>query len=193
MSLEVQHKKDSLEVVCIEVKKVYDFCYKPQEKEITISIPAHDGHPPEPVGTTVKSCEVIASACQEIARQKRPDGLFNVTILLTVTIAITLLHPDGTEFSFTHSLGQVETIVLYAPDGTEIQCEAVGANCHCIILPDLSSVFCTVNICKIIQAKAQVKLLIPSYGFCYPALCEQVPPPPPPPCPPELFPPQLVL
>ncbi len=89
-------------------------------------------------------------------------------------------------FSFT------KTVTLCSPEGTETQCEIPSYSCGPCVLTQDHKVCCTFILCILVQAKAEVKLLVPAYGFCVPAECVEVSPEFPE-CPPEnLFPPQCL-
>jgi len=67
--------------------------------------------------------------------------------------------------------------VLCAPEGTEVQCEVTG-NCCCFL--DCNwDITCVFDFCVVLQVKADVKILVPSFGFCVPAECKAVAPCPP--------------
>jgi hypothetical protein len=177
------------EIVCIEVHKVYDFCFQTETRDnICFEIPDACGTVPpgSTASGTVTSVTCTATSIQPIP----PDGFANVTLLITVTLSNTITSPGGqTLCTFTGTFSFLKTVVLCAPQGVSISCEvpatAVGP---CVIIGD--DVCCTVSLCLLIESVAKVKLLVPSYGFCVPAPCV-VAPFPPFPCPPQpLFPPQ---
>lgn len=175
------------ETVCIEVPKVYDFCFEADRRE-NICTPLDACCPTE--GATV-NCTIVSTTCNEVSRTA-PDatGRANVTFAVMVTYNLEVVSPtgeiecrfEGLMFSFT------KTIVLCAPEGTFTNCEIVNSACTCLILGE--QICCTFDLCIVVQSLAIVKLLVPSFGFCTPAVCEQVSPQPPFVCPPTLFPPQ---
>ncbi|MDD4239211.1 MAG: hypothetical protein PHT62_11765 [Desulfotomaculaceae bacterium] len=175
------------ETVCIEVPKVYDFCFEADRRE-NVCTPLNGFVPPE--GATV-NCIINSAVCTEVSRTA-PDatGRANVTFAITVNYTLQILDASGMlvcefedlVFSFT------KTIVLCAPEGTFTNCEIVSSACVCLILGE--QICCTFDLCIVVQSLAIVKLLVPSFGFCTPAVCEQVSPEPPFVCPPTLFPPQ---
>lgn len=175
------------ETVCIEVPKVYDFCFEADTRE-NVCTPLGTCEPTE--GATVR-CTINSATCNEVSRTA-PDatGRANVTFAFVINYTLEVVSATGMVecrfddpvFSFT------KTIVLCAPVGTFTNCEIVSSACTCLILG--SQICCTFNLCEVFQSLAIVKLLIPSFGFCTPAVCEQVSPQPPFVCPPTLFPPQ---
>ncbi len=176
------------ETICIEVPKVYDFCYQAERRE---NICTFLGDHIPPPGATV-SCSIKNACCHEVSRSA-PDetGRSNVTFAVVVNYKLTIFNAEGEkiktisdqQFSFT------KTVILCAPEGTCTNCEIVNAACGpCLIL--CNHISCTFDLCVVIQSVAIVKILIPSFGFCTPALCEHVSPVGPFVCPPALFPPQ---
>jgi hypothetical protein len=178
------------EIVCIEVTKVYDFCFQSESREnICFPIPASCGTVP-PGTTATGTVTSVTCSTQSISPIPSQPGFANVTLLITVTESLTLTAPDGTTLcTFSGQFFFLKTVTLCAPTGVSVTCSApASAVGPCVIIG--SEVCCTVNICLLIQSAALVKLLVPSYGFCVPAPCV-VAPSPPFPCPPSpLFPPQ---
>ncbi|NLJ76257.1 MAG: hypothetical protein GX325_03230 [Peptococcaceae bacterium] len=189
--MEAERSKQQLQTICIEVPKVYDFCFQAERREnicTPLNVPHEFEAPPE---ATVR-CRIKNACCNEVSRSK-PDasGRSNVTFAIVVDYMLKVVDGEGhvikrfndLAFSFT------KTVLLCAPEGTMTNCEIVNATCGpCLILCNLIS--CTFDLCIVIQSVAIVKILVPSYGFCTPALCEQVSPEIPFVCPPALFPPQ---
>lgn len=173
------------ETVCIEVPKVYDFCFEADHRE-NVCTPLGICRPP--AGATV-NCTITSATCTEVSRTT-PDttGRANVTFAVTVVYTLKVVAP-GTECTiFNNELSFTKTIILCAPVGTFTNCEIVSSACTCLILGD--QICCTFDLCEVFQSLVIVKLLVPSFGFCTPAVCEQVSPTPPFVCPPALFPPQ---
>lgn len=176
------------ETICIEVPKVYDFCFQAERRE-NICTPLGTFMPP--AGATVR-CTIKNTSCNEVSRSvPNAAGRSNVTFAVVVCYKLEVLNAEGDviqtfrnlTFSFT------KTVVLCAPEGTFTNCEIVNTACGpCLILGN--QICCTFDLCIVIQSVAIVKILIPSFGFCTPALCEQVSPEGPFVCPPALFPPQ---
>lgn len=183
---------------CIEVPKVYDFCFQRERRE-SVCFNLCPGCRP-PVGSTVR-CTILfgpptnpLTFCREVSRTQ-PDkrGFSNVTVAVQVTARIEILDPQGkvipqctiaqATFPFT------KTVTLCAPVGTEIICTIADAACTCVLFAD--QVCCSFDLCLIFQSVAVVKLLVLSLGFCEPVECAEIQPVPPVVCPPvPLFPPQ---
>ncbi|HEX6970951.1 MAG TPA: hypothetical protein VF234_01885 [Limnochordia bacterium] len=180
------------EIVCIEVNKVYDFCFQ-TERQTPAPFTVSSSVAPGMVGDAVE-CQVDVSqvVCTELIalRQELNNGFANVTLSITVPLIIGT--PPNTE---RESITFLKTVTLCAPEGTTVDCRVVAATCECVITRAVDTsrqVTCTVDLCIIIESTALVKLLVPSFGFCVPAPCVTFPQPPFV-CPPEdLFPPQCL-
>jgi hypothetical protein len=177
------------QIDCIEVTKVYDFCFLSQTKSpLLFAIPPTCGVVPS--GTT-GSATVSSVSCTTVSVVPiGTTGFANVTILVTVDLNITLTAPDGsTVCTFPGSFNFFETVVLCAPSGTTITCESPSSLISGGTLVNNEVAFIA-NICVLIESVATVKLLVPTFGFCVPAPCV-VAPAPPFACPPTpLYPPQ---
>lgn len=182
------------EIVCIETLKVYDFCFQRENIEnACFTIPAACV-PPVAASVTV-NCAVTTVTSSIVSRAPvpppAPPTFARVTIRLILTMTFTLVRPDGTTLcTFAADFPFLKTVTLCAPVGTDIVVEVRPSRCGpCFILGG-TQVCCELDFCVLIQARALVKLLVPSYGFCTPFECV-VSPKPPLPCPPTpLFPPQ---
>lgn len=185
------------EIVCIETFKVYDFCFQSDMIEnACFTIPPACLPPVAPTVDVV--CNVVGVSAVVVSRipldPPAPAGFARVTIRIILTLTFTLIRADGTTLcTFTADFPFLKTVALCAPAGTEIAVEARTARCGpCFILGGVQ-VCCEIDLCLLIQSRAFVKLLVPSYGFCFPAECVELPKSPLP-CPPDpLFPPQCPI
>ncbi len=178
------------EIDCIEVTKVYDFCFQTDTETQPFSIPASCGT--IPVGSTAAATVTsVACTAQTIAPISGSGGFANVTMLIAVTESITITSPSGTAVcTFTGEFWYMKTITLCAPAGTAVTCSAPNTSVTAIVVASAGEVVTTTMICLLTEATALVKLLVPTYGFCVPAPCVVLPTPPLS-CPPSpLFPPQ---
>lgn len=183
---------------CIEVFKVYDQCATEELLGSCVRAADHCSAP-IPQGATI-TCEVVpdSARCFFVGFGPfnppfyRPVLVLNeVQVNVTITSNATVICP-----TFTITLQGITQAQMWAPDGTFVQCQilAVGP-CTCDLTTDPVTgdqlICCRVKVCKEIQVKALVKLLVPSYGFCEVDPCIAVPQPEFP-CPPAqpLFPPQ---
>jgi len=182
------------EIVCIETRKVYDFCFQRDTIEnacFTIPVACE---PPVPPAVTI-ACSVTATSAVVVARTPlpppAPPQFARVTFRVILTLGFTLTNPDGTlRCTFTADFPFLKTVTLCAPAGTDIAIEVRPSQCGpCFILGG-TQVCCGLDFCILVQARTIVKLLVPAYGFCPPSECRVLPKPPLP-CPPApLFPPQ---
>ncbi|MGE5552922.1 MAG: hypothetical protein ACM3XZ_03235 [Betaproteobacteria bacterium] len=179
------------EIVCIRVRKVYDFCFE-QDAGITQCFPIPAGTS-VPVGSTA-TCVVHDVTCT--AGTPVPtgvDGISSVSVLVTAKVDITITRPDGTHFTLANqNFIHTKTVFVCGPVGTSADCEATVACGPCTVIPGAEQrdgqVCCGFVVCLLIETFADVKLLVPAFGFCTPAPCRTGGFPPCPPTP--LFPPQ---
>lgn len=178
------------EIDCIQVTKVYDFCFQTETREgLCFDIPSSCGTVP-PGSTATGSVTSVTCTTQSVMPIPGSGGFANVTLLVTVIESFTITSPSGTKIcTFSGEFSFFKTITLCAPKGVTITCEAPATSVGpCVIMN--GEVCCVVNICLLIEAVALVKILVPTFGFCVPAPCV-VAPSPPFACPPSpLFPPQ---
>lgn len=185
------------EIVCIETLKVYDFCFQSDTIEnACFPIPAACAPPVTTAVTVVCTITNIASAI--VARTPLPApapvGFARISIRIIITLEFRLLRADGSTIcTFTTDFPFLKTVALCAPAGTNVVVEVRASRCGpCFILGGIQ-VCCEIDLCLLIQSRAVVKLLVPSYGFCVPAECVELPKTPLP-CPPKpLFPPQCLI
>jgi hypothetical protein len=171
-----------VEEVLGECVRVADFCLIPLPADAVID------------------CDVVpgSAACFFIGFGPFNPPFFRaVRVLQRVDVTVTVKDAAGIVICgpFTITLQAITQAFLWAPPGTFVQCQvlAVG-DCICETAVDPVTqdqlICCQVKVCKDIQVKALVKLLVPSYGFCEKEPCVPVPQPEFP-CPPEPnFPPQ---
>lgn len=184
------------EINCIEVLKVYDQCIK--EEIIFREVPVPVGCVIDPTDTI--ACEVLfpPTTCSIFSfGTPDPNGFRTIVIKQTVAIRIRVFDAAGNEKLLCGATDgpfqQFQDVFLYAPEGTFAQCRIVSARCDCrvITIDEAPVYFCRIKLCKEIQVKALVKLLVPTYGFCQAEPCTPSPQVEFPCPPPELFPPQL--
>ncbi|MDF9407642.1 hypothetical protein L7E55_04590 [Pelotomaculum isophthalicicum JI] len=177
------------ETVCIEVPKVYDFCFQAERREnVCFDLPE------DCEGGVSAECKITNVSCNEVLPRSEPDerGRANVVVAIQVTLKIKIRDACGdvvcklSDLSF----GFTKTVSLCAPATpfpTTVVCDVPNFACGpCLVLGN--QVCCNFDLCIVIQSLAVVKLLVPSFGFCVPHLCESVSPVGPFVCPPELFP-----
>ncbi|MBX5477309.1 MAG: hypothetical protein IRZ18_09345 [Clostridia bacterium] len=175
------------EIVCIETRKVYDFCFQ-TDRLNNLIIPLPDNCPPGGISADVLTGE---ATCQVTAFQPvdGTSGLANVSLIVIIPAIVQVVNAQGTILcQFETTITFTKTVTLCAPEGTSVDCRMVAGN-EAVVLVG-RNVHLSLTICLLIESTAQVKLLVPSFGFCVPSECVTLPSPPVE-CPPEnLFPPQ---
>ncbi len=193
------------EIVCIETKKVYDFCVNTRTTQECFEIPnpAPAPHCP-PTGKTIDravppTCGIATESCTLVTSTPVPGrfGFVRAVFDVCFRLDITLTFTDGTTCTFTTDERCItKRAIIFAPPGTTIVCKVINRDCgpcrYSRIVDTIpTEVCCDIALCLEIQSRAKVKLLVPSYGFCIPSECVEFGGIP---CPPEpLFPPQLPL
>ncbi|MGB9904966.1 MAG: hypothetical protein ACPLQO_09945 [Desulfotomaculales bacterium] len=183
---------------CIEVFKVYDQCVA--EEILGSCVRAADFCAAPIPADAVIACTVVPNSAVCFFTgfgDFNPPFFRPVRVLQRVQVSVTVSVGGVVVCGpFTITLQTVTQALLWAPPGTFVQCQilAVG-DCSCDLATDPVTgdqlICCRVKVCKDIQVKALVKLLVPSYGFCELEPCVAAPQPEFP-CPPEpVFPPQL--
>ncbi len=203
------------EIDCMVVEKVFDQCFKEDVIIRSFAIPTGLGSPCENVDLTRVDrveCAVISAECFVVdVSPPISDNIRIVTVRQEIQITISLYDDSFTPpvllCSFTETItdffNQVQLYVppsgvLFGPGGGPfVFCEVVNFTCYCspeTVPPGdpVTSVICTVKVCKVIEVTAFVKLLVPVYGYCIPRPCEAAPQQIEIECPPvdTLFPPQ---
>ena len=198
------HKRQT----CVRVEQVFDFGFKP----ISFTDCFEVTHPPcpstIPPGSTA-TCRVLAATCQ-LAQVSPPDpqGIRTVTVRIEIDKEITIFDPAGMELCRISVTSVIhETTSLFAPEGTDIQCEVTAECGPCEVTPlsphsarqvspeshpptpqVVALVCCQQGVCLLLESKAFVKLCVPAEP-CEPRpLVQALPPCPPPPLPPPPFP-----
>lgn len=171
------------EIDCIEVTKVYDFCFQQDTfNNICTALPS-DCH-----NAVTTSCALTSSNCTFVSSTPVSTGsnFMNVTFAISATFTVTLYDASGhVACTVPETVNYMKTVTLCAPSGTVQSCTVAGATCGpCAIINN--TVCCGVTLCVLFQSTALVTLLVPSYGFCTPAACAVLPSPA---CPP-VFPTQ---
>ncbi|HBQ28911.1 hypothetical protein HY02_08970 [Peptococcaceae bacterium SCADC1_2_3] len=178
---------------CIEVLKVYDQCAAEELLGGSILAPV-----PIPPGSTCTCSVVPGSAVCFFAGfgDFNPPYYRPVKVVNRVSITGEIRDVNGNLVTtYTTTLQALTQAFMWAPLGTLVQCQILDVgDCECGVVTDPVTgdqlIWSQVKVCKEIQVKALVKLLVPSYGFCELDPCN--PPPQPFVCPPDepLYPPQ---
>lgn len=184
---------------CIEVFKVFDQCAG--EELLGRCVLASDFCPTSLPADAAITCKVVpdTARCFFIGFGPFNPPFFRAVLVQNqVDIEITVRNAKGAVICgpFVITLQGIFQAQMWAPPGTFVQCQVIAVgDCNCDLAEDPVTggqlICCRVKVCKEIQIKALVKLLVPSYGFCELEPCVAAPQPFFP-CPPEepLFPPQ---
>ncbi|MGE5673711.1 MAG: hypothetical protein ACM3XM_07465 [Mycobacterium leprae] len=174
------HEGHHHDVVCIEAKKVFDFCF--QEHHVEREFPDLVPHDLKHVRV---ECEIEESEilCREVGKRRPVEGKpgkFIVCVAVEVPIRIKVI--DEYDERICRTIHQkvvfLKQAVLCAPEGTDVECQVTG-NCCCFFDRHHHIVTCAFDFCVVLETKAKVKLLVPSMGLCLPAQCKSVPACPP--------------
>lgn len=189
MESEQEVRKLFPETVCIEVPKVYDFCFQAERREnVCFDLPSSCA------GGVSAECKITDVSCSEVLPRSEPDERGRANVVIAVQVCLDIKVKDACDRVVCNlanrSFGFTKTILLCAPTTpfpTTVVCDIPNFSCGpCLILGN--QVCCAFDLCIIVQSVAVVKILVPSFGFCVPQLCESVSPVGPFVCPPELFP-----
>lgn len=154
------------EVICIEAKRICDFCFQEERIERSFDIPGSDGvHG----GVT---CEIDHQhiRCREVERRaiegKKGRSLVCLAIEVPVRIRVG-------ERVMNEVLLFLKQAILCIPEGTDVECQVTG-NC-CSFFDRTSGKLSTVfDLCVVIQSKVTIRALVPTYGLCAARPCQGV-------------------
>lgn len=154
------------EVICIEAKQVLDFCFQEERLERTFK------EIPDPHMDQVVECRLLTeeARCQVVERREVEGVKGKLLVCVAIEVPVRLI--VGKE-RFERRLRFLKQVVLFAPEGTEIQCEVTG-NCCCLADEESHEVTCTFDLCVVISAKVTVRVLVPILGLCAPKECSGV-------------------
>ncbi len=179
-----------IEIVCIEVTKVYDSCFQTDILLATATVaPAISGTVVSG-GCTVTgtSCTLISSTPAASPPNPPPPAvpLFqNLTFNVVVSGSVTVISSAGLSTG-AFTVSQLKTVTLFAPSGVSTLCE-ITADCQITSISG-NTVNINIDLCEVFKTVFLAQLLVPAYGFCTPSPCS-VSPIVCPPVPPPQFPP----
>jgi hypothetical protein len=156
------------EVICIEAKRVCDFCF--QEQRIERTFPATVT---VPTGTTpMVTCMIdeMNITCREVERREVDSRKNRFLVCLAITVPVRITVDTQT---ITQNVVFLKQAILCAPAGTDIECQVTG-DCCCFFDTTTSMLNCVFNFCVVIQSKATVRVLIQTLGNCVPKHCRSV-------------------
>lgn len=169
-----RHHDGKQDVICIEAKKVFDFCF--QEHRVERSFPANGvGEAPVVIDCQIDTQNVT---CREVNMRELVDPKRNkFLVCLQINVPVTIRVMNQMTGQIITTINQVvvipKQVVLCVPAGTEVQCEVTG-NCCCVSDPMNNTINCVFNFCIVVKSKATVQVLVPTLGMCMPKECRTV-------------------
>jgi len=160
------------DVVCIEAKKVFDFCVQEHHVERTFRASgiAEDHH--VEVDCRIDTHEVT---CREVSERKCVDHHDHKEVVcLAIEVPVTLRLVSRTTGKVLRRLHKKvlipKQVVLTLPPGAEVDCEVTG-DCCCVFDHDNEEVHCAFDLCIAVKSKGTVEVLVPVLGDCKPREC----------------------
>lgn len=161
---------DGTEVVCIEAKRVCDFCFQEHRVDRTFPVPTGVQLPMNArpmVNCMIDEANITCRVVEQRAVDCKKDKTL-VCLAIEVPVTITI----GNE-TFTERIVFLKQAVICVPEGTDVECQVTG-NCCCFFDPVTRTISCVFNFCVVIQSKVTVRLLVPTLGMCAPKECRTV-------------------
>jgi len=164
------------DVICIEAKKVFDFCFQEHrvERHFSVDMVGADGK-------VMVDCQIDTQnvTCKEVSPRQPVDPKrhkFLVCLAVQVPVLIRTVNAATGQFAKTlhKTLTVLKQAVLCVPPGAEIQCEVTG-NCCCVFDDESEKVQCVFDLCIVVKSKATVQILVPTLGVCAPKECKALP------------------
>lgn len=162
-------------IECISVDKVFDSCYRLEEREREFVLPFTDLALGDLILCQLTPGQEITGV--ELSRVDVGEGFSSVTLMLTVPLTFTNPNEptqvENTNFSFT------KTVTLNCPAQAGVSgSDSTLVTCICVVtaVNDTTvTVACDIQLCMVIKCLMTVELLVPSFGLCAPAPCVTVP------------------
>ncbi len=163
---------DRHDVVCIEAKKILDFCVQRHQVERSFPVSGIAD------GTDVEvDCHIDTHdiSCREVADRKPADHhgkkeLVCLAIEVPVTLRLINRRRGKTIRRLNRRVMVLKQVALFMPHGSEVQCD-VTADCCCVFDAENDEVRCVLDFCVAIKSKATVEVLVPVLGDCPPREC----------------------
>lgn len=163
------------EIVVIEARKVFDFCFQEDVLERCFFVP--DLGP----GAQVTGCDITEVTCTEVLDREPivdSEGLSLVSIQVDLSLRITIVpSPRANPVHVIRRIAFPKRVVLCAPPGTDVTCDVRGT-CICTVQPVNNggstgepNVCCTIQLCITTQSTADIKVLVPTFGTVVPKEC----------------------
>lgn len=151
------------EIICIEVKKICDFCFQEHRVERTFEAGSSSHH--KKFHCKIDEENIV---CREVERRDHHGHKGKVLVCLAIEVPVIL--GSGKE-KMIRRVVFLKQAVLCAPEGTEIECKVTG-NCCCFHDTTSHLINCVFDFCVVIQSKVTVRVLIPTFGECMPKPCK---------------------
>lgn len=177
------------DVICIETKKICDFCFQEDRIERQFSFhhdwdDHHDGSGHHSWKSWCEKADVHCHidkdhiCCTEVERKEIDceKCLWKVTVRVEVPLVIWV---DGK--CIKKSVIFLKQAILSAPHGTEVECDVSG-HCSCVLDWETKCLVCVLDLCVVIKSFTTVQVLVPTLGFCTPKKCHGLLNCPPHPC-----------
>lgn len=160
---------DHREVICIEAKRICDFCFQEHRVERTF--------PTTTTGTGLTAQCAIDEAnvvCRVVQRREVDDKKNKELVCLAIEVPVTIRIVDATGMvvqTLTERVIFLKQAVLCVPGGVDVECEVTG-DCCCFIDVVSGQISCTFDFCVIIQSKITVRVLVETMGECEARRCK---------------------
>ena len=165
---------DKRDVICIEAKKVLDFCFQEHQVERMIAVTGVD------CAKVEVDCHIDTHriSCKEAAPREVVDKRKNKSLLcLAITVPLNLRLINRTTGKTIRTIDQkvvvLKQVVLCVPPGAEVDCDVTG-NCCCVFDRENDQVNCVLDLCISIKSTATVHVLVPILGTCLPKECQSM-------------------
>lgn len=154
------------EVICIEAKRICDFCFQEHRVERHFEVSGSAKHRQD------VTCEILTNkiTCREVERREVDGKKSKFLVCVAVEVPVRI---EVGERTLERTITFLKQAILCAPVGTEVDCQVTG-NCCCVLEPGDNKVLCVFNFCVIIQTQVKVRVLVPTLGICLPRECKSV-------------------
>jgi len=173
---------DPHEVICIEAKRICDFCVQEQHIERTFdavlpTVPKHDKHDrcdkkDDHDLLQHADCEIDERniRCREVSRRTVDDGKKVTKELICLAIEVPVFirvynHSGKVIRVIEEKVVFLKQAVLCAPSGTDVECRVTG-DCCCYFDAKKCVISCIFDFCVVIQTQIIVRVLVPTLGEC---------------------------
>lgn len=185
------------QIDCLLVEKIFDQCFQEDTIIRGFTVPVGPCEPCRNVDLTKVDrveCTILTSECKIVdVGPPRNDNLRIITTKQELEMKIDLFGwaPASRALcSFKAVINDhYKQVLLYVPPsgavfgpagGPFLFCEVLGTVCSCgleTLSPGepITKIICTINVCKVIEASAFVKVLVPHLGVCLPKPCLAAP------------------